>query len=171
MNENMKKHENNLGRKNTKLFFIITSALLAAAVIWFIILPMGSSLIKNILSKKEEVKFEAFSPEAFAYDIGDSWEVNTTVNVKGFVKKEIGDELSASFDYSVDLIGPDSLTVDDIFNDTKEVESDEIIDVQLEAQFELDYDSPGGQYQVKFNIIDNNSGETTSSQCEFELKK
>ena len=128
-------------------------------------------LVSISCSKKEEVKFEAFSPEAFAYDIGDSWEVNATVNVKGFVKKEIGDELSASFDYSVDLIGPDSLQVDGIFADTKEVESDEIIDVQLEAQFELDYDIPEGQYQIRFNIVDNNSGQTTSAQSEFELKK
>ena len=122
-------------------------------------------------SKKEEVKFQAFSPEAFAYDIGDGWEVNATVNVKGFVKKEIGDELSGSFDYTVDLVGPDSLQIDGIFADTKEVTSDEIIDVQLEAQFELDYDLPEGQYQINFNIIDNNSGETTSAQCRFELKK
>lgn len=129
------------------------------------------ALISISCSKKEEVKFEAFSPEAFAYDIGDSWEVNATVNVKGFVKKEIGDELSASFDYTVDLNGPDSLQVNGIFADTKEVESDEIIDVQLEAQFELDYDSPEGKYQIRFNIVDNNSSETTSAQCEFELKK
>ena len=128
-------------------------------------------LISISCSKKEEVKFEAFSPEAFAYDIGDSWEVNATVNVKGFVKKEIGDELSASFNYTVDLNGPDSLQVNGIFADTKEVESDEIIDVQLEAQFELDYDSPEGKYQIRFNIVDNNSSETTSAQCEFELKK
>ena len=122
-------------------------------------------------SKKEEEKFKAFSPEAFAYDIGDSWEVNATVNVKGFERKEIGDELSASFDYTVDLFGPDSLQVDGIFADTKDVTSNEIIDVQLEAQFELDYDSPEGQYQIKFNITDNNSGETTSAQIGFELKK
>ncbi len=60
-------------------------------------------------SKKEEVKFEAFSPEAFAYDIGDSWEINATVNVKGFVKKEVGDELSTSLGFSVDLIDPDGV--------------------------------------------------------------
>jgi hypothetical protein len=121
--------------------------------------------------KKEEVKFEAFSPEAFAYDIGDSWEVNATVNVKGFVKKEIGEGFSASFDYTVDLVGPDSLQVDAIFADTKEVTDIELIDVQLEAQFELDYNSPEGLYQITFNISDNNSGERTSAQTQFELKK
>ncbi len=58
-------------------------------------------------SKKEEVKFEAFSPEAFAYDIGDSWEINATVNARGFVKKEVGEDLSASLGFSVDIIDPD----------------------------------------------------------------
>jgi len=122
-------------------------------------------------SKKEEVKFEAFSPEAFAYDIGDSWEVNATVNVKGFVRKEVGNELSASFDYTVDLTGPDSIDVESIFIDSKDVTGSELIDVQLEAQFELDYNSPEGSYQITFNVTDNNSGEKTSAQAQFELKK
>jgi hypothetical protein len=122
-------------------------------------------------SKKEEEKFEAFSPEAFAYDIGDSWEVNATVNVKGFARKEVGDELSASLDYSVDLTGPDSIDVESIFVDSKDVTDSELIDVQLEAQFELDYNSPEGLYQITFNVTDNNSGEKTSAQTQFELKK
>jgi hypothetical protein len=122
-------------------------------------------------SKEEEIKFEAFSPEAFAYDIGNAWEVNATVNVKGFMKQENGDEYSASLDYFVDLMGPDSLMVESIFADMKEVSDDELIDVQLEAQFELDYDSTEGMYTIIFNIIDNNSGEKTSAQAEFELKK
>jgi len=128
-------------------------------------------LITTSCSKKEEVKFEAFSPEAFAYDIGDSWEVNATVNVKGFVRKEVGDELSASLDYSVDLTGPDSIDVESIFVDSKDVTGSELIDVQLEAQFELDYNSPEGLYQITFNVTDNNSGEQTSAQTQFELKK
>ena len=121
--------------------------------------------------KKEEVKFEAFSPEAFAYDIGDSWEINATVNVKGFVKKEVGEELSASLEFAVDMIGPDSLKVTNIFSDSKEVTSSELIDVQLEAQFELDYNSSDGLYIITFNVTDTNSGEVTSAEAEFELKK
>ena len=121
--------------------------------------------------KKEEVKFEAFSPEAFAYDIGDSWEINATVNVKGFVKKEVGDELSASLGFSVDLINPDGADTVDVFIDTKEVTSKELIDVQLEAQFELGYDSPEGLYKIIFHIADKYSGEIAKSEAEFELKK
>lgn len=122
-------------------------------------------------SKKEEVKFEAFSPEAFAYDIGDSWEINATVNARGFVKKEVGDELSASLGFSVDLIEPDGTEKLDVFFDSKEVTSKELIDMQLEAQFELDYDSPDGLYKIVFNITDKYSGETVTAEAEFELKK
>jgi hypothetical protein len=122
-------------------------------------------------SKKEEEKFEAFSPEAFAYDIGDSWEINATVNVKGFVKKEVVEELSTSLDFSVDVIDPDSVETKDIFIDSKEVTSKELIDVQLEAQFELDYNSPDGLYKIIFHITDKYSGDIVSAEAEFELKK
>lgn len=121
--------------------------------------------------KKEDVKFEAFSPEAFAYDIGDAWEVNATVNVKGFTKNEVGDELSAALEYTVDLTGPDSLDIKNIFTDSKEITSEELMDVQLEAQFELDYENPEGMYTIQFNVIDIMSGEVTSAKAEFELKK
>jgi hypothetical protein len=129
------------------------------------------TLIIFSCSKKEEEKFEAFSPEAFAYDIGDSWEVNATVNVKGFVKKETGEEFSASFDYTVDVVGPDSLSKDSIFIDSKDVIENELTDVQLEAQFELDYNSPRGLYKIIFNVKDNNSGKVTTAQADFELKE
>lgn len=122
-------------------------------------------------SKKEEVKFEAFSPEAFAFDIGDSWEINATVNVKGFVKKEVGDELSTSLGFSVDMIDPNGVEIKDIFFDSKEVTSKELIDVQLEAQFELDYNSLNGLYKIVFNITDKYSGKVVSAEAEFELKR
>jgi len=136
-----------------------------------ILLLIALGIIVISCSKKEDVKFEAFSPEAFAYDIGDSWEINATVNVKGFVKKEVGDEFNASLEFTIDMIGPDSLEVTNIFSDSKDETSSELIDVQLESQFELDYDSPEGLYQITFNVTDNNSGEKTTAQTQFELKK
>jgi hypothetical protein len=136
-----------------------------------ILLLMTLGIIVISCSKKEDVKFEAFSPEAFAYDIGDSWEINATVNVKGFVKKEVDDEFTASLEFTIDMIGPDSLEVTNIFSDSKDETSSELIDVQLESQFELDYDSPEGLYQITFNVTDNNSGQKTTAQTQFELKK
>lgn len=122
-------------------------------------------------SKKEEVKFEAFSQEAFAFDIGDSWEVNASVNVKGFERREAGQDISASISFDVDLFGPDSIEIKNIFSDARKVTSKEIIDIKLEAQFELDYTYPDGIYKIAFNITDNYSGDSTLAIAEFELKK
>jgi len=136
--------------------------IISSIILFFFIISCG---------KKEEVKFEAFSPEAFAYDIGDSWEINATVNVKGFEKKEVGDELSTSLGFSVDVIDPDGAESIDVFFDSKEVTSKELIDVQLEAQFELDYNSQDGLYKIIFHITDKYSGEIVTAETEFELKK
>jgi hypothetical protein len=119
--------------------------------------------------KKEEVKFEAFSPEAFAFDIGDVWEVNATVNVKGFNKVEKGDVISASLSYSVDMIKSDGDIVKNIFSDSKEIAEKELNDMQIEAQFELDTTYSIGIYQLAFNISDNNSGKNIECVVEFEL--
>ena len=135
-----------------------------------ILLLITLYIIALSCSKKEEVKFEAFSPEAFAYDIGDVWEVNATVNVKGFEKVEIDDEFSVSLSYIIDLINPTGDSTKNIFSDLKEVREREINDVQLEAQFELDDSYVNGVYQTVFNIKDNNSGKTVSARVEFELK-
>ena len=122
-------------------------------------------------SKKEEIKFEAFSPEAFAYDIGDSWEVNATINVKGFEQEERDDESFVSLSYSIDLINPEDDSTKNIFSNSKEVNEKEINDVQLEAQFELANTSMLGNYKLLFNIKDNNSGKTTSAETDFELEE
>jgi len=121
-------------------------------------------------SKKEEVRFEAFSPEAFAYDIGNSWEVNATVNVRGFAKSEKDDQFLVSLSYKVNLINPDGEETKDIFSDFKEVNEKEINDVQLEVQFELDSSSVHGKYKIVFNIEDNISKNSTSTEVEFNLE-
>jgi hypothetical protein len=121
--------------------------------------------------KKEEVKFEAFSPEAFAYDLGDSWEVNATVNVRGFKKIEIEDELSASLDFSVDLVKPAGEIIENIFTDSKETREKEINYLQIEAQFELDTTNVEGKYKIIFNIKDNNSNDSTSAEIEVDLEE
>jgi hypothetical protein len=128
-------------------------------------------LITISCSKKEEVKFEAFSPEAFAYDLGDLWEVNATVNIRGFKKIEIENELSASLKFSVDLIYPRGDTLTNIISDSKEVREKEINYIQLEAQFELDSTYAEGKYKIIFNIKDNNTGDSTSAEIEVELEE
>jgi hypothetical protein len=121
--------------------------------------------------EKEEVRFEAFSPEAFAYDLGDLWEVNATVNVRGFKEMEIEDELSASLNFSIDLINPQGDTLQNILSDSKDVKEKEIDYIQLEAQFELDSTYSEGKYTVIFNIKDSYVNNSTSAEIEVELEE
>ena len=135
---------------------------------YFIALIFIAFLISGC--SKEEVKLEAFSPDAFAFDIGDTWEVNAQVNVKGFNEKEIEGTFYVSITYSVDLILPDDKKIENIFNNTEEVtKEEEIIDVQLEVQFELDSNYTDGKYKLLFNIRDNFSEQTADAFVEFDL--
>lgn len=127
-------------------------------------------LLLTACSKKEEVKYEAFNPEAFAYDIGDIWEVNATVNVRGFEKNEKDNQLFASLDYSIDVVNPAGEIMKDIFSSSMEFLEKELSDVQLEAQFELEKTYDKGVYEIVFNIKDNLSGKTTTNKVNFELE-
>jgi len=135
---------------------------------YFVVLISITFLLNGC--NKEEVKFEAFSPESFAFDIGDRWEVNALVNVKGFVQKETDGTFSASVQYSVDMITPNDKTIVNIFGDSKETkQEEEIMDIPLEVQFELDSTYPMGKYKLLVNIRDNFSEKTTEAFVEFDL--
>jgi len=134
------------------------------------ILILMLSVILITSCGKKETNLEAFSPDAFAFDIGDTWEVNAQVNVKGFNEKEIEDTFYASITYSVDLILPDDKKIENIFNNNEEVtKEEEIIDVQLEVQFDLDSTYTVGKYKLLFNIQDNFSEQTADAFVEFDL--
>lgn len=133
-------------------------------------LVLLSALIVSC-NEKEDIKFEAFSPEAFAYDLGDLWEVNATVNVRGFKENEKEEKLSASVDFSVDLVNPEGDTLANILSDSKEVEEKEINYLQLEAQFELDSSYAEGKYKIIFNIKDRYTNNSTSAETEVELRE
>lgn len=122
---------------------------------------------------KKDVKFEAFSSEAFAYDIGDGIaEVNASVRVKGFTQTKKNGSYEASINFSVDLVRPDNSVVKSIFKDVKkESKSEPIADVALEAQFNLDSTYVDGNYKLIFNITDNNSQSTTTSEVKFDLSR
>lgn len=124
-------------------------------------------------SKKED-KFEAFSTEAFAYDLGGSWEVNATVRIKGFTQiedKETGN-YAATISLIVDLVKPDSSVEKGKFSYVHtETSKEKISDVGLEAQFELDSTYQEGDYKIIFHIKDANSDNQTSIETDLELKK
>ena len=121
---------------------------------------------------KKEVKLEAFSAEAFAYDIGDGTaEVNATVRVKGFTQIEKNDNYNAEVSYVVDLVRPDNSVKSAIFKyDQKSEKNEAMLDIPLEAQFLLDSTSKSGTYTLVFKIEDKNSQSKTEAKVNFDLK-
>ena len=142
-----------------------------------IIIPVCLVLVILLLScgKDEPVNFEAFNPEAFAFDLGDMWEVNASVRVKGFMqnKDENTNQFSASIQYAVDLKKPNGDIEPDKFKFTFEpVKEEKFMDLGLDdVQFELDSSYEEGIYTVMFRIKDLISGSETSTTVEVELNK
>ena len=130
------------------------------------------SLLIIISCSKKDVKFEAFSAEAFAFDIGDGTaEVNATVRIKGFTQTEKDDIYKAAVAYDVDLIKPDSSISKSVFKFVQNDEGQEpISDIALEAQFSLDSSYTEGTYTLVFNITDKNSESKTEAKVNFDLQ-
>ena len=129
------------------------------------------SLLLITSCSKEETKLEAFNPEAFAYDLGNTWEVNAMINVKGFEQREgSGDTFEASISYSADIKTPDGKTVENLYSDKINISAqEEIIDIPLEVQFELDSTYYLGKHTIIFNITDNYSQNSITGSAEFDL--
>jgi hypothetical protein len=130
------------------------------------------TLLIAISCGKKDVKFEAFSAEAFAFDIGDGTaEVNATVRIKGFTQTEKDDIYKAAVAYDVDLIKPDSSVSKSVFKFVQNDEGQEpISDIALEAQFSLDSSYTEGTYTLVFNITDKNSENKTEAKVNFDLQ-
>lgn len=130
------------------------------------------SLLVIAACSKKDVKFEAFSAEAFAYDIGEGIaEVNATVRVKGFTQTEKDDNYHAAVAYDVDLLKPDGTIRKSIFKFVQEADKNEpISDIALETQFDLDSTYQAGTYTLVYKITDKNSDNTLESKVNFDLK-
>jgi len=129
------------------------------------------SLLLLISCDNEQTKFEAFNPEAFAYDLGNTWEVNATINVKGFEQREGSrDTFEASISYSADIKTPNGKIVENLYSDKINISAEEeIIDIPLEVQFELDSTYSFGKYTIIFNITDIYSQNSITGSAEFDL--
>lgn len=129
-------------------------------------------LLITISCSKKNVKFEAFSAEAFAYDIGDGTaEVNATVRVKGFAQTEKDNNYNAAIAYEVDMIKPDSSIQKSVFKLVQKSEKKEAIgDIPLEVQFSLDSSYAEGVYTLVYKISDKNSENKIEAKVNFDLK-
>jgi hypothetical protein len=137
-----------------------------------ILFVMFLILIVWSCGKKEKANLDAYSPEAFAYDIGDSWEVNSTVRIKGFeqTKDENSGLYKVSISYFADLITPSDSTIKKVYEDTiHKSDSESMADIALEAQFDLDSTYKAGNYKIMYHINDNITGDTLLALVKFNL--
>ena len=122
--------------------------------------------------KDEKTQLEAYSAEAFAYDLGESWEVNSTTRVKGFFQKEENGTFTALLSYDIDLVTAAGDTIKSLISKTEDkMKNEKMTDVDLETQFELDSTYIEGNYKVIFNVKDINTQQTARSSAEFVLEE
>lgn len=131
-----------------------------------------ASLFLSSCSKEDEGKLEAFSTEAFAYDLGSGWEVNASTFVKGFKQEQEGESYTALLSYDIDLITSKGDTITSLISRTEDKKNnEEMIDTELEAQFELDSAYTPGTYRIIFRVKDGLTNKTAVSSADFEISE
>jgi len=121
-------------------------------------------------NSKPEPNLQLFSPEAFAFDVGGSWEVNASVNAKGFEQKEENNKYLLSLSYAVDLITSENDTLKNISqNKIEEQQETEFGDIPIETQIELDSTFSLGNYKLIFSITDELSKQNKITEVNFSL--
>jgi hypothetical protein len=117
-----------------------------------------------------EPNLQLSNPEAFSFDLGDSWEVIASVSAKGFAQEEKEDSFSIHLSYSVDLVTAEADSLISIYSDNVDSnDSEEFIDLPLEAQIEIDSSFAEGSYKLVFNVKDEISNQIKSIEVKFDL--
>jgi len=120
---------------------------------------------------ENDVKFEAFNPEVFSFDIGDEYEINASVRVKGFEIKGEGTEFNSSIGYELDLVKPGGETEKAFISKIEDFNfSEKVSDTGIDIQFNLDTTFSKGQYKLIFNLKDVFSGKTANTSADFTLE-
>lgn len=136
------------------------------------ILLLFTGLFFTSCSREEEVKLEAFSTEAFAYDLGSGWEVNASTFVKGFMQGQEGESYTALLSYDIDLVTSNGDTIKSLISRTEDRKNnEEMMDTELEVQFELDSTYAPGKYSVVFRVKDGMTNRSVVSSADFEISE
>lgn len=120
--------------------------------------------------KSEEAKLELFSIEAFCYQLDSGWELNATVNAKGFKQEEKDGQYYFKISYIVDILTPGNNIKASVYKGVIEKSSKELLsDIQLECQTTLDSTSEKGNYTVIFKVKDELNGQTKDINKTFTV--
>lgn len=121
-----------------------------------------------------EKPFEVYNPEVFTFFLDEDslWEVNSTVQVRGFQQNEENKQFSYHLSFSVDLISPDGVKKEGISTgEYQDIVSERVSDLQFEAQFELDSTYTAPSYKLVWNVKDELSGKKLTKESEFKLSE
>lgn len=131
-----------------------------------------SLLLISACSKQPEQKLELFSPQVFAFDLEDGWEVNVSINVKGFQQNIIKDSFQAIISYNTDLITPQNDTIKSLSSKViEERYKTELLDLPIQIQLEIDSTFDSGQYKLIVYVTDSLSKQLTSTDIYFDIEK
>lgn len=119
-----------------------------------------------------EPNLQLSNPEAFAFDLGESWEINSSVKSKGFLVKEYEDEYTIKLYYFIDLISHQNDTLNNIYSDSLIFsDSEEIEDVILESQIEIDTSYGVGDFNLLYHVKDMFTDNSDTISVAFILSK
>jgi len=131
-----------------------------------------SLLILLLTSCGDKPQTILFNSESFAFSIENGWEINATVNVKGFEQVEKGNNslFFTNLSYSVNLYTPNDTIYNADYNSIIDSTTEKIMDKQIESQFELDSNFTAGNYMVEFIVEDkySNTKDTLTSKLILE---
>lgn len=120
----------------------------------------------------EEPKTILFNSEAFAFSIGDGWEINASVNAKGFaqIEKDNSDLYFTSLNYNVNLYTPLDTIYDADYGSIIDSTKEEILDKQIQSQLELNSGFSKGNYIIEFIVEDkySNTKDTLTTKLVLE---
>ena len=120
--------------------------------------------------KKEIPKLTTFNPVTYAFKTDDTWDVQASIQVKGFTQKKEKETYLVKMFYTVDLVKPNGNVVKGVIKDTIDEENtEEFIDLPINVQFELDSTYSVGKYKVIYNIKDAFSNQQLKSEKDLEL--
>lgn len=121
-----------------------------------------------------EKPFEIYNQEVFSFFLEEDnlWEVNSTVQVRGFQQNEENKKFSHHLTFTVDLISPDGNKQEGISTGVyQETATERLSDLQFEAQFELDSTYSAPSYKLVWNVKDELSGKKITKEAEFKLSE
>lgn len=131
---------------------------------------LSAILILSGCSKEKPSKLEVFSSEAFAYQIGDSSEVDATTRVKGFKEEMKNGMYSATIGYDIDLVKPNGDTVKSIVSKVEDKSKKEkFSEIPIDIQFDLDSTYVKGKYKIVIRVKDALSNQSAVSSAGFTI--